>query len=104
MKALRMLGQRDARRCPRCQIAVEKDGGCDSPHCRFYFSWEVAEPVLAVIKASNYNLKTADPVSWPRELCEIDLLAAEKAARETTEGGEVPVRQPYYVPLFQMME
>lgn len=34
MATLRMLASKGARRCPRCQMAIEKNGGCDSMFCR----------------------------------------------------------------------
>jgi hypothetical protein len=33
--ALRMLAKLGAKRCPRCQLAVDKDGGCNSMYCKF---------------------------------------------------------------------
>ncbi|KAF2499838.1 hypothetical protein BU16DRAFT_430112, partial [Lophium mytilinum] len=51
--ALRMLNKLGAKRCPRCQLAIEKDGGCNSMYCincKRYFDWNTAEPVLGVSK------------------------------------------------------
>ena len=31
---LRILSKKGAKRCPRCQMAIEKDGGCDSMSCK----------------------------------------------------------------------
>lgn len=37
-QALRKLEQVDARRCPKCQMAVEKNGGCPSMYCESFTS------------------------------------------------------------------
>ncbi|KAF1952185.1 hypothetical protein CC80DRAFT_495526 [Byssothecium circinans] len=46
---LSKLKKKDARRCPNCQIIIEKDGGCNGMFCtgcNKYFDWETAASVV----------------------------------------------------------
>ena len=83
MKTLRALAKQGAKRCPRCQMAIEKDGGCDSmycQHCEKYFDWARAEPVLGVRAKNTYDPTAADPSDYYRETCELDAIAAKAQA------------------------
>lgn len=42
---LALMQEKDARRCPNCQLVIEKDGGCSSMQCggcEKFFNWEEA--------------------------------------------------------------
>ncbi|OCL04970.1 hypothetical protein AOQ84DRAFT_356156 [Glonium stellatum] len=78
---LRMLSKKGAKRCPRCQMAIEKDGGCDSMycmHCRRTFAWYSAEPVRSVGTKKAMPKPPPLPDYW-QETCEADALANQAA-------------------------
>ncbi|KAF2621732.1 hypothetical protein BU25DRAFT_415927 [Macroventuria anomochaeta] len=42
---LALMQSKDGKRCPNCQLVIEKDGGCPSMYCvgcKKYFNWETA--------------------------------------------------------------
>jgi len=42
---LKLMQSKDGKRCPNCQLVIEKDGGCDSMFCAGcskYFNWAAA--------------------------------------------------------------
>lgn len=42
---LKLVQEQDGKRCPNCQLVIEKDGGCDSMlclGCQKYFNWATA--------------------------------------------------------------
>jgi hypothetical protein len=44
-ETLQLMQAKDAKRCPNCQLVIEKDGGCNSMHCigcQKYFNWATA--------------------------------------------------------------
>ncbi|KAJ4334824.1 hypothetical protein N0V95_009067 [Ascochyta clinopodiicola] len=52
-KQLREMARLGARRCPRCQFVIIKDGGCDHvfcEQCHFDFTWPKAEIVTAPVE------------------------------------------------------
>ncbi|KAF9692630.1 hypothetical protein EKO04_009629 [Ascochyta lentis] len=52
-KQLREMARLGARRCPRCQFVITKDGGCDHmfcEQCHFNFDWSQAELVIAPVE------------------------------------------------------
>ncbi|KAJ4321796.1 hypothetical protein N0V94_002763 [Neodidymelliopsis sp. IMI 364377] len=53
VKLLREMAKLHARRCPRCQYMIVKDGGCDHVHCEQChtdFYWPQAEVVVAPVE------------------------------------------------------
>ena len=47
----REMQHRGARRCPRCEAPIIKDGGCNNmwcTSCELHFHWRQADPVIAV--------------------------------------------------------
>lgn len=68
VKQLQEMARLGARRCPRCQFIIVKDGGCDFVHCgqcHSDFQWSHAErvvaPVEAFVPAPPTNATHADP-------------------------------------------
>jgi hypothetical protein len=44
-ETLELMQSKDGKRCPNCQLVIEKDGGCDSMHCsgcKKHFNWSTA--------------------------------------------------------------
>lgn len=77
METLRLMQTRDGKRCPNCQLVIEKDGGCPSmfcPGCQKTFHWDTAASAVP-------GEKKALPVKhgqayWQRDgavLCEVDV-------------------------------
>lgn len=75
-ETLALVQARDGKRCPNCQLVIEKDGGCSSmfcPGCQKNFNWDTAASVVP-------GTKKALPVEsglgyWepPRmTVCEVD--------------------------------
>ena len=121
-QVLRMMVRRGARRCRHCQLAVEKDGGCDymfcmrstktlppffpgyanvlttiiGPHCHQQFYWLTAEPVRANIIATRQAAKKEEPalsISDPlSRICEAD--AAARRAAAVAAARNRPIQQP----------
>ena len=53
VKQLHGMARLGARRCPRCQFIIIKDGGCDHvfcEQCHFDFNWPQAERVVAPVE------------------------------------------------------
>lgn len=108
IKVLRKMGKAGAKRCSNCQLAVEKDGGCDymwCPHCRQPFFWSAAEAVRAGTKATRQsNNKKHDavppaPVFNPlARPCEADAAATRAAAQAA--GQQNPPNPPFPPPHF----
>lgn len=85
-ETLHLMQSKDGKRCPNCQLVIEKDGGCASmfcPGCKKYFNWETAasavlgaKKALPVAGGEGYWLMAGSVV------CEVDGLEEEVA-----EGG-----------------
>lgn len=44
-ETLTLMQSKDGKRCPNCQLVIEKDGGCPTmycPGCKTYFNWDTA--------------------------------------------------------------
>jgi hypothetical protein len=57
---LKLMQTKDAKRCPNCQLVIEKDGGCDSmlcSGCQKYFNWATAAVSFPSHNASYVSLK-----------------------------------------------
>jgi hypothetical protein len=79
-ETLKMMQEKDARRCPNCFIVVVKDGGCDSMYCEGchkFFNWLTAPSVVpGTMKARPFF--SDDPYApLPDEtlMCEADAIA-----------------------------
>ncbi|OCK79075.1 hypothetical protein K432DRAFT_444161 [Lepidopterella palustris CBS 459.81] len=95
---LRALSKKGAKWCPRCQMAIEKDGGCDSMYCMYcrrYFAWYSAEPVRAFGSKKAAPKLPAVPDYW-NEVCEEDAVAnpPPPAGLPLHEEGELVVPPP----------
>jgi len=85
LRVLRRMAKRGARRCTNCQLAVEKDGGCDyiwCPHCRHQFYWASAELVRTKPKNTRQSTSKKPATNAPPPIrnpffrpCEADAAA-----------------------------
>ncbi|KAL1800982.1 hypothetical protein ACET3X_001324 [Alternaria dauci] len=53
---LKYMQKLDGKRCPNCQLVIEKDGGCDSMFCvgcHKYFNWASAASALTGAKKAE---------------------------------------------------
>lgn len=104
MRVLRKMAKAGAKRCSNCQLAVEKDGGCDymwCPHCRQQFFWAAAEPVRVGTKSTrksngkkkdgNPPAPSFNPLARP---CEADAAAARAQAQQAGQQIPLPVFPP----------
>lgn len=51
---LKLMQTKDGKRCPNCQLVIEKDGGCDSMFCigcQKYFNWATAGRPTTIMKS-----------------------------------------------------
>ncbi|KAH7407035.1 hypothetical protein DE146DRAFT_676302 [Phaeosphaeria sp. MPI-PUGE-AT-0046c] len=77
---LKLMQKKDGKRCPNCQLVIEKDGGCDSMFCigcQKYFNWATA--ASAVPGAKKAEPVVANDPYWHRPpgepvVCEMDAL------------------------------
>lgn len=84
---LKLMQSKDGRRCPNCQLVIEKDGGCSSMHCpgcRKFFNWESAASAVAGSRRADPFLRDAAPY-WTNPhsgevVCEQDAIDAAAAA------------------------
>lgn len=86
---LKIMQEKDGKRCPNCFIVIEKDGGCDSVYCmgcRTYFDWSTA---ARAVPGRKKVVPTEHLPIWEREVvCEADALAIkEKQLAEGVEGA-----------------
>ncbi|OAL56203.1 hypothetical protein IQ07DRAFT_581582 [Pyrenochaeta sp. DS3sAY3a] len=76
---LKLMQTKDGKRCPNCQLVIEKDGGCDSMYCigcHKYFNW--ASAASAVPGAKKAQPIIHDAPYWVNPTvgtCEADDLA-----------------------------
>lgn len=79
-ETLKIMQEKDGKRCPNCYMVIEKDGGCDSMYCmgcRTYFNWATAASAVPGAKAAapmHSGFGFAGPVG-----CELDNLAQAQA-------------------------
>ncbi|KAI8932887.1 hypothetical protein NX059_010364 [Plenodomus lindquistii] len=88
---LKFMQSKDGRRCPNCQLVIEKDGGCPSMHCpgcNKHFNWDSAASAIAGSrKAEPFVLDMAPYWSNPNNgpvVCEQDALDAAAASGSAT--------------------
>ncbi|KAF2124755.1 hypothetical protein P153DRAFT_370666 [Dothidotthia symphoricarpi CBS 119687] len=99
-ETLRLLQEKDGKRCPNCQLVIEKDGGCDSmlcPGCQTFFNWTTAASVVpGSTKAVSATLYPNGPyVRTPQNgpvVCEMDRLEGIVPPPDLV--GDVKVYQP----------
>lgn len=79
---LKIMQDKDGKRCPNCFMVIEKDGGCDSMFClgcKTYFNWATAaSAVPGAHKAVQVNLNQP---YWAHQghvplVCEMDAIEA----------------------------
>lgn len=99
---LHEMARLGARRCPRCQFVIIKDGGCDHmfcEQCHLDFTWSLAEPVVA--PSASHELSSDSSIQewahihhdpsiffldlrtndWARGPCELEALATQQAGK-----------------------
>ncbi|CBX99493.1 hypothetical protein IAQ61_005255 [Plenodomus lingam] len=88
---LKLMQSKDGRRCPNCQLVIEKDGGCNSmlcSGCNKYFNWDSAASAIAGSRKAEPFLRNAAPYWNNRNvgsgICEQD--AIDAAAAPTTKN------------------
>ncbi|KAF2849188.1 hypothetical protein T440DRAFT_355170, partial [Plenodomus tracheiphilus IPT5] len=80
---LKFMQSKDGRRCPNCQLVIEKDGGCSSmlcSGCKKFFNWDSAASAIAGSRRTEPYLRDAAPY-WNNPnagpvICEQDALDA----------------------------
>jgi hypothetical protein len=77
-KVLTLMQSRDGKRCPNCQLVIEKDGGCPSmfcPGCKKHFNWETA---ASAVPGTKKALPVASGTGYWQTpgivVCEVDRL------------------------------
>ncbi|KAF9695430.1 hypothetical protein EKO04_006519 [Ascochyta lentis] len=77
-ETLQLMQSRDGKRCPNCQLIIEKDGGCPSmlcPSCKKYFNWETAASAVPGAKKALPVLSGHGYWQMPGTVvCEVDRL------------------------------
>lgn len=74
-ETLKLMQEKDGKRCPNCWIVIEKDGGCDSMYCwscKTYFNWNWAASAVPGSKPA-----VTMPTGWGgpvNVVCEMDAL------------------------------
>ena len=86
---LALMQSKDGKRCPNCQLVIEKDGGCPSMFCsgcKKYFNWETA---ASAVPGTKKALPVASGTGyWQMPgmmVCEVDRL--EGKVREPAVNG-----------------
>ncbi|USP80197.1 hypothetical protein yc1106_07471 [Curvularia clavata] len=74
---LKIMQSKDAKRCPHCQMVVEKDGGCNSMFCggcHKYFNWASAASAIAGAKKPEVHFIRTLPhyTNYGPYTCEAD--------------------------------
>lgn len=79
-KTLKLMQKKDGKRCPNCQLVIEKDGGCDSMFCsgcQKYFNWsQAASAVPGAKKAEPFLQHQPYWVNSASRTCEMDDILA----------------------------
>lgn len=92
-ETLILMQSKDGKRCPNCQIVIEKDGGCSSMHCsgcKTYFNWDTAASVVpGMKKALPVVSGTGYWQSAVHVACEIDVLEG-KVGNNSEMAGLIP--------------
>lgn len=77
-QTLELMQTKDGKRCPNCQLVIEKDGGCPSmfcPCCKKYFNWETA---ASAVPGTKKALPVQNGVGYWQTpgnvVCEVDRL------------------------------
>ena len=89
-QVLALMQSKDGKRCPNCQLVIEKDGGCPSMFCsgcKKHFNWEAAasavpgtKKALPVVNGTGY-WQTPGMV-----VCEVDRLEGKVPGSEVNRG------------------
>jgi hypothetical protein len=87
-ETLKMLQEKDGKRCPNCHIVIEKDGGCNSMYCtgcHKYFDWERApRAVPGSKKPLDIQQVEGDQHGWGyvgAVVCEMDGIEAHETTK-----------------------
>ncbi|KAF1830447.1 hypothetical protein BDW02DRAFT_573037 [Decorospora gaudefroyi] len=87
---LKLMQSKDGKRCPNCQLVIEKDGGCDSMFCvgcHKYFNWASAASAIAGAKKPEAPYIMNMPYYWHDAgpvTCEVDALGNTVAEQAQT--------------------
>ncbi|KAF3041101.1 hypothetical protein E8E12_006076 [Didymella heteroderae] len=104
-KTLALMQIKDGKRCPNCQLVIEKDGGCPSmycPGCKTYFNWDTAASAVPGIRKA---LPIANGMGYWQTpghvVCEVDSLEGKTAL-----GTGLPAMDPaiFHDPFYNMVE
>ncbi|KAH8728219.1 hypothetical protein GQ44DRAFT_702805 [Phaeosphaeriaceae sp. PMI808] len=80
-ETLKLMQTKDGKRCPNCQLVIEKDGGCNSmlcTGCNKYFDWvTAASAVPGAVKAIPVGEPWYNP--HPARVCEMDAIELENS-------------------------
>ena len=90
---LALMQSKDGKRCPNCQLVIEKDGGCPSMFCvgcKTYFNWDTA---ASAVPGSKKALPIASGMGYWQTaghvICEVDALEGR-----VIQGNGVPGLYP----------
>ncbi|KAG9202463.1 hypothetical protein G6514_004439 [Epicoccum nigrum] len=87
---LALMQEKDARRCPNCQLVIEKDGGCSSMRCggcEKFFNWEEAASAVPGARKSEPQTAFQGGLYTPHAtVCEVDGL--ERAREQVFTAAE----------------
>lgn len=86
-ETLKLMQERDGKRCPNCYLVIEKDGGCSTVFCmgcHTFFNWATAASVVPgankALPAAYGNKQLWDVPGSEAVKCEADVLLEEKEA------------------------
>ncbi|KAF1947441.1 hypothetical protein EJ02DRAFT_333940 [Clathrospora elynae] len=85
---LKFMQAKDGKRCPNCQLVIEKDGGCDSMFCagcHKFFNWASAASAISGAKKPEAPFIHNAP-HWTNPgpvTCEMDGILGKKDSKDT---------------------
>lgn len=92
-ETLVLMQSKDGKRCPNCQLVIEKDGGCPSMFCvgcKTYFNWDTA---ASAVPGSKKALPIASGLGYWQTaghmVCEVDALEGK-----VSQGTRLPGLYP----------
>lgn len=92
-ETLALMQSKDGKRCPNCQLVIEKDGGCPSMFCvgcKTYFNWDTA---ASAVPGTKKALPIASGMGYWQTaghvVCEVDALEGR-----VLQGNGVPGLYP----------
>ncbi|KAF2119869.1 hypothetical protein BDV96DRAFT_628485 [Lophiotrema nucula] len=104
-ETLKIMQEKDGKRCPNCFIVIEKDGGCDSMYCfgcKTYFNWAMAASAVpgkgqaAVMQPTHFGGMIPMSVRHTREQeAKKEEAPAGTTAEEEAKSNEHPPASAY---------